>query len=169
MPIGARCRDGTYPPVAVMANGSIMRTTDSMAPSGSASIGMSLMSGPGSTSVRSAATLWVMAGPGGRERILRQVADIAVAVELPPGPAFLGGLVDGHALALERLGVERAIGRGRAPQRRHRFDDLARLARDEARSRDLAFEMLGGEIGPRRRQPGIGRHAGIERVHAVQP
>src|SRR5262249_60600573 len=43
-----------------------------------------------------------------------------------PRPAFFD-LVDGDALALERLGVERRIGGGRLAQRRRGFDDLVKL------------------------------------------
>ena len=38
----------------------------------------------------------------------RQPADIAVGLQLPPGPAFLVGVVDGDELAFERLGVRAA-------------------------------------------------------------
>ena len=39
----------------------------------------------------------------------RHPADIAVAFELAPGPAFVVGLVDRHALAHERFGIEGGI------------------------------------------------------------
>jgi hypothetical protein len=44
---------------------SAKRATASVAPSGSASIGGSLIDGPGKAKVRSAATLWVGAAPAG--------------------------------------------------------------------------------------------------------
>ena len=50
------------------------------------------------------------------QRVGRQPADIAVGLELAPGPAFLGRLVDDDALAKKRLRVEPRLVRGRAAQ-----------------------------------------------------
>src|SRR5215813_11731107 len=60
------------------------------------------------------------------QRARGQEARIAVGLELAPRPAFLD-LVHGHALALERLGVERRIGGGRMAQRRRRLDDFVKF------------------------------------------
>ena len=60
-----------------------MRAIASRQPNGSASIGGSLIDGPGNTQVRSAATLCVGAGAGGAQRVGRQPADIAVATSWP--------------------------------------------------------------------------------------
>ena len=42
-----------------------------------------------------------------------------------------------------------------------RFDDSRSFAGDKARRLDLAFEILRGKVGPRRRQAGI--------IHSVRP
>src|SRR5262249_17326560 len=60
------------------------------------------------------------------QRARGQEARIAVGLELASRPAFLD-LVHGHALALERLGVERRIGGGRMAQRRRRLDDFVKF------------------------------------------
>ncbi len=57
-------RFGMKPPGAVTAKLSCSRATVTCAPSGSASVGGSLIDGPGKTSVRNAATLWVGGAPG---------------------------------------------------------------------------------------------------------
>src|SRR5215469_9080291 len=54
-------------------------------------------------------------GTRSAERVCGQESRIAVGLELAPRPAFFD-LVDGDALALERLGVERRIGGGRLAQ-----------------------------------------------------
>ena len=77
------------------------------------------------------------------ERIRRQPADIAVALELAPGPAFLAGLVDRDALAQQRLRVEPRLVRRRAPNVGDRLDHLVARAFDETRGLDLALQMLG--------------------------
>jgi len=82
-----------------------------------------------------------------QQRIRRQPADIAIGGELAPRPAFVVELVDRDALAHQRFGVERRVGRGRAPHRRLRVDHLAYFAYNEACCRDLALKVLGGEIG----------------------
>ena len=46
------------------------------------------------------------------------VRDIAVAAELPPGPAFAVDIVNGDALAIERFGIERRVMARRAAQGR---------------------------------------------------
>src|SRR5262249_3291982 len=66
-------------------------------------------------------------GTRSAQRARGQEARIAVGLELAPRPAFLD-LVHGHALALERLGVERRIGGGRLAQRRRRLGDFVKLA-----------------------------------------
>ncbi len=101
----------------------------------------------------------------GRERIRRQPADIIVGRELAPGKAFRVGVVDRDALALERFGVERRIGPRLAAERRLRLDHFHDAALDEARRGDFALQMLGREIGARRRnarieaQPSLSRSA----------
>src|SRR6516164_9018324 len=86
---------------------------------------------------------YVAAGGGDRERRLdpcdgepasereplerRQLDRRSREHQLAPRPAFLD-LVHGHALALERLGVERRIGGGRMAQRRRRLGDFVNLA-----------------------------------------
>jgi len=56
-------------------------------------------------------------GAGFGERRIRQPADIAIAVELPPGPALAIAIVDRRPLSLERLGPEPGVGRWFFPQR----------------------------------------------------
>ena len=60
--------------------------------------------------------------PRRQQRGGRQPADVAVAGKLAPGPAVLVGLIDGDALAHQRLGEHRCAVRGRrcapAPDRR---------------------------------------------------
>src|SRR5262249_13173843 len=93
------------------------------------------------------------------KRFGRKPADIAVGFELAPGKSFLGGFVNHHTLALERLGLERCI-RGRyAPQRRMRGDEFVQLARHTPSSGDLAFEWLCRKVWTG------GRQARIERGH----
>ena len=141
---------------------SCSRATATCAPSGSASVGGSLIEGPGNTKVRSAATLCVGAGAGREQRRGRQPADIAVGCELAPGPAFVVGLVDRDALAVQRLGDQRRVVRRLLAHRRDAGDHLLHRAFDEARGLDLAAQMRGREIGAR------GRDARVE-VHGVQP
>ena len=62
------------------------------------------------------------------ERRRRQIADVAVARELAPAPV-LARLIDDDRLAVERLGFERRLEVGRAPQRRDRRDDAERSRR----------------------------------------
>ena len=143
------------PPDVVTANGSSMRATASRQPSGSASIGGSLIDGTGEHMRAQRRHLVGRRRAGRSQRVRRQPSHIAVARELAPGPAFVVGLVDGDALALERLAVERCLRRGGAAQRRLRLGDLAHSALDEARGGDFAFEMLGGEVGAGRRQARI--------------
>src|SRR6185369_8715404 len=56
------------------------------------------------------------------------VAYISIGIELTPGPAFIVRPVHGHALALERLGVERRVGGGRVAQWRNGVGHLADAA-----------------------------------------
>ena len=63
--IGARCASGKCQPMAVTAKRSSCLAIASRAPIGSATVGGSLMSGPGKPSVRGTMTLWVGAGPAG--------------------------------------------------------------------------------------------------------
>ena len=110
------------------------------------------------------------------ERVRRQPADIAVGFELPPAPAFAGRLVDRHALALERLGVERRFVRGRAAQRRLRRRSLrARCLRRSARPRTRPssdFAARSGRAGVSHRDRGshgINRNALSEAHRAPAP
>src|SRR5580658_9292160 len=75
------------------------------------------------------------------QRLIGQPADIAVAVELAPGPAFAVAVIDRYTLALERL--------------RREF-----LAGDKALFLDLAFEIFRGEVGSCRREARIIIHSG---------
>ena len=160
--IGARCACGTCQPDAVTAKRSSCRATASRAPIGRLVSGGVLMSGRGNTSVRSARTLWVAAGPGAAERIGRQPADIAVAFELAPGPAFVGRLVDGHALAEQNLGIERRLVRRRAPHIGDWLDHLdSACPRRNARPRpglaDISPRSRGGtDAGGDRARPCLG-------------
>ena len=94
----------------------------------------------------------------------RYEAHVAVIRELDPGPAFIAHLVDGDAFALESLGIERRIRRGRTAQRRLRLDHLVGPTLNEARSLDLAFEMLGCQLRSRRRDARVER---VRRSRAV--
>src|SRR6185369_10397812 len=85
------------------------------------------------------------------QRRRRQIADIAVGLELAPGPAFLVGLVDRHALAVERFGDKRAVVRRKFADRHDADDNLLHRAFGEAPRLDLAAQMLGGKVGTRRR------------------
>ena len=58
------------------------------------------------------------------QRTGREPADISVRFQLTPDPAFLGRLVDDHALALDRFGNERRVRRGRLPHRGLRSGNL---------------------------------------------
>jgi len=89
---------------------------------------------------------------GCAQRARRQKPDIAVAGELTPGPAVLADLVDRDPLALERFGQKCGLGRGRLAHGRLRGAHLAGLAFDEALRVDDAGEMLGREVGARRRE-----------------
>ena len=111
-----------------------MRAIASRAPSGSASTGDSLIDGPGKHEGPQRCDLMRYCRAGGRERIRREPADVAVGGELAPGPALRILVVDRDALALERLGRERRIGRRLAPQRRLRLDHFANVPLDVARS-----------------------------------
>src|SRR5262249_1979071 len=84
------------------------------------------------------------------ERARRHVADIAVAEELAPRPAVMV-VVDRDPLALEGFGLQSGLGRRLFADRRRRGGDLERLAVDEALGGHHAFELPGGEVGPRRR------------------
>src|ERR1700728_4899273 len=94
------------------------------------------------------------------QRLIRQPADIAVAVELAPGPAFTIAVIDRRALALERLCREFRVGRRCATKRRQRIRDFEFLAGDKAGCLDLAFEIFRGEVGSRWREARIIIHSG---------
>ena len=94
-------------------------------------------------------TLCVGAAAGFAERGIGKPADIAVAVQLAPGKAFAVAVVDGDAFAFQRLRQQHRHRRRALAQRRERVDDLELLAFDKARRLDLAFEIFGGEVGPR--------------------
>ena len=92
--------------------------------------------------------------PGHAQRARRHVTDIAVAGELSPCPAVFD-LVDRHALALERLGLQLRLIGGRRAHGRVGGADLVGLAFDEALRVDDAGEMLCREVAPRRRDARI--------------
>ena len=112
------CCRGRYQPSRVTAKAPSSRTTVSVVPITSVSTGGNLIEGPGKAKVRSAVTLWVGAARGLCQRAIGKPADIAVAVELAPGPAFAVAVVDRDALALQRLRQQLGIGGRRAAQRR---------------------------------------------------
>src|SRR5581483_2021879 len=89
------------------------------------------------------------------KRLIRQPADITVACELPPGPAFAVAVVDRDALAFQRLRLQRSIRRRRLTQRRKRIDNLEHLAINKALRLNLAFEKFGGQVRPGRGQARI--------------
>ena len=95
------------------------------------------------------------------QRAIGQPADIAVAVQLAPGKTFASAVIDGDALALQRLGRKHGVGRRSLAQRRQRLRYLEYFAFDKARGLDLAFEIFRGEVAPRRRQARI--------IHSVRP
>ena len=101
--IGLRCCRGRYQPSGVIANEPSSRSTVSEFPITKVSTGGSLIEGPGKAKVRKAVTLWVGWPAGFLSALIRQPADIAVAVELAPGPALAVAVIDRRALALERL------------------------------------------------------------------
>jgi len=76
-----------------------------------------------------------------RQRAIGKPADIAIAVQLTPGPAFAIAVVNCHALALQRLRQQHGIGGWFTAQRRDAVDNLEGLAGDIARRLDLAFEI----------------------------
>ena len=100
-------------------------------------------------------------GNGFGQRAIGKPADIAVAVELTPGPAFAVAVIDGDALAFQRLRQQLSLGRRRLAQRRERIGNLEFLSGNKARRLDLAFEIFGGEVGPRRGQARV--------IHSVRP
>ena len=87
-----------------------------------------------------------------RQRLARHVADITVAHELNPGPALVL-IVERDSLAKENLRIDRRFERGRAAQIGDFDAQMHRPAFDVARRLDLAAQMRGGEVRPRRRQP----------------
>ena len=95
------------------------------------------------------------------ERVRRQPADIAVGLQLAPGPAFVGRLVDDDALAHERLGHEPRLVRRRVEQVGDRLDHFVARAFDEARGLDLASQIVRRDLGAERID------ARIERNHSV--
>ena len=127
------------------------------APSGSAAIGGSLIDGPGKHQrAQRRRPCGSAAAPRRAQRVRRQPADIAVGGELAPGPAFVGRLVDGDALAHQRLGVERRVGRRARAAAAPAASITSRASPSTKRAAvDLALEMLGGEIGARRREARI--------------
>ena len=104
------------------------------------------MEGPGKAKVRMAVTLCV--GVAGRlcQRAIGKPADIAVAVQLAPGKTFAVAVIDGDALALQRLRRQHGVGGWRLAQRRERIGNLEFLAFDKTRRLDLAFEIFRGKI-----------------------
>ena len=114
-----RCCRGRYQPSRVTAKAPSSRSTVSTVPITSVSTGGSLIEGPGKAKVLTAVTLCVGAGAGFCQRAIGQPADIAVAVQLAPGKAFAIAVIDGDALALQRL----------RQQHRHRRTALRAAAR----------------------------------------
>src|SRR6185312_398686 len=84
------------------------------------------------------------------ERARRQPADIAVGLELAPGPAFVGRLVNGNALAHQRFGIEARIVRRPSAHADLWLDHLPERALDEFLRLDLSLQVLGRELRPER-------------------
>ena len=82
------------------------------------------------------------------QRTCRQEAHIPVLFELSPRPAFLVQVVNGEALAQERLGIERRLRRGRAAHGHLGLANLIEPPFDEAGCIDFAGEVLCREISP---------------------
>src|SRR5690606_1975766 len=82
------------------------------------------------------------------QRIRGEITDIAVTLELAPGPALAIDVEYRDALAVKRFRIEWRIMTRRAAQRRRCLDDEARLARDEAFSLDLSLERSRREVRP---------------------
>ena len=80
------------------------------------------------------------------ERRARQIADIMVAIELHPGPA-LALVVDRHALAVERFGLQRRVRVGVTPERRACRDNPLRLPVRVSRRVDETAQMIRREVG----------------------
>ena len=104
------------------------------------------------------------------ERRARQVADVTVAIELRPGP-FPLLVINRHALAMERLGLQRRGRVGETPERRARRDNPLREPFRVAGRVDEAAQMIGGEVRAGGRQAtvkGGGRHRACRRFPARQ-
>ena len=100
------------------------------------------------------------------------VSYIAIGIELTPGPAFIGRLIHGHALALERLGVERRVGGGRMAQWRQGLGHLADAAlvglRDGARpSIQSRPQWINARVQGSVRRPSLS-HSAIPAVHRAR-
>ena len=93
------------------------------------------------------------------QRVRRQIADIAVAFELAPGPAFVARLIDGDAFDQQRLRDERRFVSRLAPHIDDRLHHFAWPAVDELSCLDSAFETLCRDVAAERID------AGIERGH----
>ena len=100
---------------------------------------------------------------GRSEGGVRQIADVAVPVELDPGPAF--ALIEHNGrLAEQSLRLERRRGVGGAAQGGGRLDDLDGGAFGEVRRLDQASQGGRGEIGADGGGAGIEsgrRHGGL--------
>ena len=107
------------------------------------------------------------------ERGERQIADIKIAIELSPGPAFIV-VIDGDGFAVERLGLQRRVRRGETPQRRGRLDDLhgktLRIAGRVDESSQASRREVGAGGGDARVERGHGRSlAGYSRCPSRPP
>jgi len=92
------------------------------------------------------------------QRVGGEIADIAVAFELDPGPA-VAGFIDLHGFTVQRLGLVSRGGVGAFAQGDARGRDFGRDAFDEFSGWNLAAQMRGGEVGTGGGQAGIG-HGG---------
>ena len=81
----------------------------------------------------------------GAQPVGGDVADVAVAGALHPGPA-LGLVVDVDRLAVEQLAVQRGVVAGAAAQVEHPAGDLAALAFDIAIGPDPILQVGGGQV-----------------------
>ena len=99
---------------------SLLRKARSCEVSSATRLSLSLRSGRGRPRARAR-----------RRAVARQPADIAVVVELAPGPTFVRHLVDDHRLAMERFVIEHRVEPWFVVQRRRRRRREQRRAAQE--------------------------------------